>query len=54
MIKTFIDKIFGARQKLSLKEFKDVNVNVSSEMFVSIMQVLHNTLPCTKNFFQLK
>ena len=23
-------------------------------MFVAIMQVLHNTLPCTKNFFQLR
>lgn len=29
-------------------------MNISSEMFFAIMRVLHNTLPCTNNFFVLK
>ena len=29
-------------------------MNVSSEMFVSLMRVLYDTLPCTQNFLRLK
>jgi len=28
-----------------------INQDVSSEMFCSLMRVLHDHLPCTKNFF---
>lgn len=53
-IAEFIEKIFGDRKTLSYNEYKDININYSSEMFFSMMRVLHNTLPCTANFFRLK
>jgi len=31
-----------------------VNKNVSSEMFYSLMAVLHEGLPCATNYFRLK
>jgi glutamyl-tRNA reductase len=50
----FIEKVFGPRKALTFADYQEINTNVSSEMFYSIMRVLHNTLPCTKNFFKLK
>jgi len=50
-ITDFIEKIFAGRPFLTFQDYVDINTNVSSEMFISIMQVLHNTLPCTKNFY---
>lgn len=54
LIRDFIEKVFGQRISLSLAEYKEINNHVSSEMFYSIMRVLHNRIPCTKNFFRQK
>lgn len=54
LIKDFIEKVFGPRMSLSFTEYKEINNLVSSEMFYSIMRVLHNRIPCTKNFFRQK
>ena len=39
---------------MTLSDYTEVNTKISSEMFFSIMRVLHNTLPCTSNFIRLK
>ena len=31
-----------------------INSDVSSEMFTGLMRVLHETLPCSKNYFHMK
>ena len=49
----FIDKIFGDKKFLTLEEYIRINQDVSSEMFVSLMRVLHSCIPCTNNFFKL-
>lgn len=49
----FIDKIFGEHKYLTLEEYIRINQDVSSEMFVSLMRVLHSCIPCTNNFFKL-
>jgi hypothetical protein len=54
IITDFIEKIFGSKEKLYYNDFQDLNTNISSEMFVAIMRVLHNKLPCSKNFFVLR
>ena len=54
IINQFTDNIFGARTCLKYAEYNQVNQLVSSEMFYSIMRVLHEKLPCTKNFFRMK
>ena len=35
-----------------MDEFKRINMQVTSEMFLSIMILLQNSLPCTENFFR--
>lgn len=51
VIYEFVDVIFQDRKVLKLEDYIQINKNVSSEMFYSLMRVLHEKLPCTKNFF---
>lgn len=39
---------------MSYKHYEYVNYNISSEMFYSLMAVLHERLPCAQGFFRLK
>lgn len=39
---------------MSYKHFEYVNCSVSSEMFYSLMAILHERLPCAKGFYRLK
>jgi hypothetical protein len=53
-IKGFLIKVFSAKSELSFEDYVHFNKQVSSEMFFSIMSVLHERLPCAPNFFRLK
>ena len=59
-IKQFTDHIFKSGvagisfNKMNYKQFEYVNKTVSSEMFYSLMAILHMQLPCAGNFFRLK
>ena len=46
--------VFGSKNMISFDEYLHFNKDVSSEMFYSIMGVLHERLPCAQNFFRLK
>lgn len=39
---------------MSLQDYKDFITKVSSEMYFSLIQLLHEQLPCSQNFFRLK
>ena len=39
---------------MNYKQYEYVNKTVSSEMFYSLMAVLHERLPIATNFFRLK
>ena len=39
---------------MNYKQFEYVNKTVSSEMFYSLMAILHMQLPCAGNYFRLK
>lgn len=43
--------MFEGRQSLTFDEYEKFNLKVSSEMFLAIMQVTYNMIPCTSNFF---
>lgn len=47
----FLDSVFDGKTQLNFEQYMQVNQEVSSEMFCSIMRVLHDNLPCTKNYF---
>ena len=59
-IKLFTDHIFNNQvsgctsKQMSFKHYEYVNTNISSEMFYSLMAILHERLPCAKGFFRLK
>jgi len=50
----FTDHIFGTRTQLNFESYSQINQNVTSEMFTSIMRVLHEMLPFSRNFFSMK
>ena len=39
---------------MNFKQYEYVNSNISSEMFYSLMAILHERLPNAKGFFRLK
>lgn len=51
---SFLDKIFGKKSVLNFADYSHINTKITSEMFYSILRVLHDTLPCTKNFNRRK
>lgn len=44
--------MFGQKRRINLEEFKRINIEVTSEMFLSIVILLQNSLPCTENFYR--
>lgn len=44
--------MFGQKRRLSLEEYKRINMEVTSEMFLSLLILLQNSLPCTENFYR--
>ena len=53
-INKFTAQVFGNKTLINFHEYTDINSNISSEMFTSLMRVLHDSLPCSKNFFHMK
>ena len=59
-IKKFTDDIFKNKtcgvsgSHMNFKQYEAINNSVSSEMFYSLMCVLHEKLPCAKNFYRLR
>ena len=53
-IKNFMDQVFGTKKELNFEDFLNINKNISSEMFYSLMAILHEKLPCSQNVFRLK
>ena len=47
-----LNEVFGQKRRINLDEFKRINMDVTSEMFLSIMILLQNSLPCTENFYR--
>jgi len=47
-----LNEVFGQKRRINLDEFKRINIEVTSEMFLSIIILLQNSLPCTENFYR--
>ena len=41
-------------KRMGYDEFVNINENVTSEMFLSLITLLQTNLPCAKNFFRYK
>lgn len=59
-IKVFLDKIFHSGyagcngNQMNYKQYEYINKSVSSEMFYSLMAILHERLPCAAGFFRAR
>lgn len=58
-IKNFTESIFTAengitKNKMNYKQYEHINKNVSSEMFYSLMCVLHERLSCSQMYFKMR
>lgn len=49
-----MEEVFGTKKRLSFEQFQEINTNVSSEMFLSIMLLLQSSIPCSENFNRYK
>lgn len=55
-IKVFTDRVFKdlPKQRMDYKQYEKLNKQQSSEMFYSIMAILHERLPCSLNYFRMR
>lgn len=51
-IQRFITCVFADEQQVNLEEFIKFNTSVSSEMFLSVMSVLEERLPCSEFYYR--
>lgn len=51
-IKVFVEAVFANKPVMTLKEYIQFNTSVSPEMFISIITVLQERLPCSQYVFK--
>jgi hypothetical protein len=44
--------VFEGKTSIGLKDFIEFNTSVTSEMFISVMSILHERLPCSEYVFK--
>jgi len=50
-ISSFTELVFEGRTSIGLKDFIEFNTSVTSEMFISVISILHERLPCSEYIF---
>jgi hypothetical protein len=53
-IMSFVQQIMGTKKRLGYQNFKEINQTVSSEMILSVMDLLHDNLPCSANIIRMR
>lgn len=53
-ISLLIANVFGDKKRLNYEDYVQINQELSSEMFISIMSLLQTNLPCSTNFYRYK
>lgn len=53
-INDHINEIFGKKEKITYNDYVSIIKEISSDIFLSLMVVLHEKLPCSQNIFRLK
>ena len=51
-IKSFVQKAFEDVPSFSLEKYLEFNSQISSEMFISVMSILQERLPCSSFYFR--
>lgn len=55
-IKQFTDNVISSmpNQRMNYEQYAKINKEQSSEMFYSLMSILHEKLPCSANYFRMR
>ena len=53
-IHNFLQKVLGQKQSLDFMQYQELNESCSSEMFFSLMSILHQNLPLAQFYFREK
>lgn len=53
-IKAFIDEVMEEKKRIRFEYYEKINKEISSEMVMSMMVLLHNNIPCAKNIFRMR
>lgn len=51
-IKHFVSLVFQSKSQFTLKDFIEFNTSVSSEMFISVISILQERLPCSQYIYR--
>lgn len=51
-ISAMVEACFGARDKLDLQEFQSIQENKTSDMLLSVLNLIREKLPCSENFYK--
>ena len=46
--------MFGDKKRINYEDYVKINQELTSEMFLSILTLLQNTLPCSVNYYRYK
>ena len=51
-IKSFVQQTFSEVPSFSIEKYLEFNSQISSEMFISVMSILQERLPCASFYFR--
>lgn len=49
-----LDICFGAREKINVEEFSSISEDSTSDMVLSVLNLLRERLPCSENYWRYK
>lgn len=53
-ISMLIQTVFGDKKRINYEDYVKINQEMTSEMFLSILTLLQNNLPCSVNYYRYK
>lgn len=53
-ISLLIANVFGDKKRINYEDYVKINQELTSEMFLSILTLLQNNLPCSVNYYRYK
>lgn len=53
-ISLLIANVFGDKKRINYEDYVKINQEITSEMFLSILTLLQNNLPCSVNYYRYK
>eukprot|EP00347_Sterkiella_histriomuscorum_P022912 403336686 len=53
-IQEFLDNVFKVKSTINFEQFCEINARFSSDMFLSLIVLIHSSLPCNRSLYKFK